>query len=242
MSSFERVNVLGVQFDSITPAQAADAASELNGSSRVVTPNPEIVMAAREDPELMKIINDSELVTADGIGIIYAARILGTPLPGRVTGMDLSTELISRLAEKQGKIYLLGAKPGVAALAGENMSRSYPGLNVVGYHDGYFDSDEDIIADINRCEPDLLLVCLGSPKQERWMASRRELINVKLMMGLGGVLDVYAGIVNRAPVFYQKLGLEWLYRIIRQPSRFKRILKLPKFLLVVLGRRISGKK
>lgn len=234
-----RVNILGVGFDPMTPAQAVDAALSLAGGARVVTPNPEIVMTAREDPELMEIINSSELVAADGIGIIYAAKILKKTLPGRVTGIGLVGLIFERLAPIHGRVYLFGAKPGVAELAGDNISKQYPGIEIVGCHDGYFSDDADIIEDINRAKPDLLLVCLGAPKQERWMASRRGIVDVKLMMGLGGVLDVYAGTVKRAPAVFQKLGLEWLYRVICQPSRLKRTLKLPKFLFAAVRGRFS---
>ncbi len=236
-----RVDILGVGFDPMTPEQAADAALTFSGGARIVTPNPEIVMAAREDPELMDIINSSELVAADGIGIIYAAKILKRSLPGRVTGIGLVSLIFERLAPVHGRVYLFGAKPGVAELAGENIAKQYPGIEIAGCHDGYFSDDADIIADINRCRPDLLLVCLGVPKQERWMASRRGSVDVKLMMGLGGVLDVYAGTVKRAPKLFQKLGLEWLYRVICQPSRFKRTLKLPKFLFAAIRARFSEK-
>lgn len=236
-----RADILGVQFDCMTPGQAADAALALTGGARVVTPNPEIVMAAREDPQLMEIINSSDIVAADGIGIIYAAKILGRKLPGRVTGIGLSALIFERLAPVHGKVYLFGAKPGVAEAAGENLRKTYPGLEIAGCHDGYFDDDTEIIRDINACSPDVLLVCLGAPKQEKWMASRKGIVSAKLMMGLGGALDVYAGTVKRAPVFFQKLGLEWLYRVITQPSRFKRILKLPGFLFAALRARKTEK-
>ena len=134
------------------------------------------------------------------------------------------------------------AKPGVAEKAGDKIVSEYPGINVVGTHDGYFSDDAEIIEDINRARPDLLLVCLGAPKQEKWMAARSGDVDAGLMMGLGGVLDVYAGNVKRAPKLFQKLGLEWLYRAVTQPSRFKRILKLPGFLFAALRERGREKK
>lgn len=237
-----RVDILGVQFDALTPEEAVLAAEALPRGSRVVTPNPEIVMAARSDPELMEIINGSGLVTADGIGIIYAAKLLGRKLPGRVTGIGLVTELFRRMAGRGGTVYLFGAKPGVAEKAFEKISSDFPGIQVIGTHDGYFSDDADIIEDINRARPDLLLVCLGAPKQEKWMASVDGVVDAGLMMGLGGVLDVYAGNVKRAPKLFQKLGLEWLYRAITQPSRFKRILKLPGFLLTAVREHGREKK
>ena len=237
-----RVDILGVQFDALTLDEAVLAAEALPRGSRVVTPNPEIVMAARSDPELMEIINSSGLVTADGIGIIYAAKLLGRKLPGRVTGIGLVSSLFERMAKRGGSVYLFGAKPGVAEKAGEKIVSEYPGINVAGTHDGYFSDDVEIIEDINRARPDLLLVCLGAPKQEKWMAARSGVVDAGLMMGLGGVLDVYAGNVKRAPQLFQKLGLEWLYRAVTQPSRFKRILKLPGFLFAALRERGREKK
>lgn len=232
-----RVDILGVQFDALTPEEAVEAAEALPYGSRVVTPNPEIAMAARSDPELMEIINSSGLVTADGIGIIYAAKLLGRKLPGRVTGIGLVTALFERMAKRDGSVYLFGAKPGVAEKAAEKIFSDFPGIKIAGTHDGYFSDDSEIIEDINRARPDLLLVCLGAPKQEKWMASRSGVVHAGLMMGLGGVLDVYAGEVKRAPKLFQKLGLEWLYRAVTQPSRFKRILKLPGFLFAALRER-----
>ncbi len=237
-----RVDILGVQFDALTPDEAVLAAEALPRGSRVVTPNPEIVMAARSDPELMEIINGSGLVTADGIGIIYAAKLLGRKLPGRVTGIGLVTALFERMAERGETVYLFGAKPGVAEKAAERIDADFPGIKVAGTHDGYFSDDADVIEDINRAKPDLLLVCLGAPKQEKWMASRSGVVDAGLMMGLGGVLDVYAGNVKRAPKLFQRLGLEWLYRAITQPSRFKRILKLPGFLFAAVRERGREKK
>ncbi len=237
-----RVDILGVRFDALTPDEAVLAAEALPRGSRVVTPNPEIVMAARSDPELMEIINGSGLVTADGIGIIYAAKILGRKLPGRVTGIGLATALLERMAGRGGSVYLFGARPGVAEKAGEKIVSDFPGIVIAGTHDGYFADDADIVEDINRASPDLLLVCLGAPKQEKWMASRTGVVDAGLMMGLGGVLDVYAGNVRRAPKLFQKLGLEWLYRAVTQPSRFKRIMKLPGFLFAALRERGREKK
>lgn len=237
-----RVDILGVKFDALTLDEAVSVAESLPRGSRVVTPNPEIVMAARSDPELMEIVNGSGLVTVDGIGIIYAAKLLGRKLPGRVTGIGLVTALFERLASRGGTVYLFGAKPGVAEQAAEKIAAEFPGISVVGTHDGYFSDDSEIIEDINRRHPDLLLVCLGAPKQEKWMGSRSGVVDAGLMIGLGGVLDVYAGNVKRAPKLFQKLGLEWLYRTVTQPSRLKRNIKLPGFLFVALRERCKGNK
>ena len=255
----ERIDVLGVGFDSISIDQAAARAFEIMkraGSRResclcdtfggkkayVVTPNPEIVWTARRSEPLRAAINDAALVLPDGIGIIYGARILGAPLrSGRVPGIDFISSLFEKLAVSGGTVFLFGAKPGVAEEAGRKLAGRYPGLEIAGAADGYITDNEQTIGKINAAGPDLLLVCLGSPKQELWMAENTVRLNVGLCAGLGGVLDVFAGRVKRAPVFFRKLGLEWLYRIIREPRRLKRSMKLPLFLFAVIWRRIRGK-
>jgi len=227
-------------------AQAVSRAFEMiqDGSKAyVVTPNPEIVWQCRRNEALRTALNGAGLVLPDGIGIVYGAKILGTPLRGgRLAGIDFSSALLAKLAESGGSVYLLGAKPGVAELAGEKLLDSYPGLVIAGVTDGYFTEDLQVIESINAANPDMLLVCLGAPKQELWMANNIAGLSVDLSVGLGGALDVFAGKVNRAPAFFQKLGLEWLYRIVRYPRRLKRSAALPLFMLAVLWKRITGKR
>ena len=239
-----RTDVLGVGFDNVTMSEAAEKAFFLMGKREgayIVTPNPEIVWQCRTNEALQDAVSSADLVVADGIGVIYGAKILGTPLKARVPGVDLVTELLKKMPEQGKSVFLLGAKPGVAELAAENMQAQFPGLKVVGTADGYFREDAPVLEKINAAAPDLLLVCLGVPKQEIWMKTHAKELDAGLMMGLGGVLDVFAGTVQRAPERWQKLGLEWLYRLIRQPSRIKRMIKLPLFLFAVIGRRIRGK-
>lgn len=236
-----RVNVLNVAFDNVTKEKAVNYAMDCiakHNRAYVVTPNPEIVMEAASNNELSAALTGASLVLPDGIGIIYGAKILGTPLKGKVAGIDFASDLMARLAVQQGSVYLFGAKPGVAEKAGENLTKMYPGLIIAGCSDGYFKDDRGIIEEINHVKPDLLLVCLGFPKQEIWMLNNKERLDVGLMAGLGGSLDVFAGVVERAPLGWQKLGLEWLYRLIKQPSRFGRMLRLPLFLLCVLKKRV----
>lgn len=240
-----RTEILGVEFDNLNMEEAASKALELmeqRRSAYVVTPNPEIVWMCRDNAALKEAVASADLVVPDGIGVIYGARILGTPLKERVPGIDLGTKLFERLAGRGGSLYLLGAKPGVAEKAAETVSGRFPGIKICGTADGYFKDDEPVIEKINAAAPDLLLVCLGAPKQETWMHKNAARLNVGLMMGLGGVLDVFAGTVQRAPESWQKLGLEWLYRLIKQPSRIKRMIKLPVFLFAAVGQRIRGKK
>ena len=236
-----RVPVKGVGFDRLGMEEAVrDAAALLNEERGhyVVTPNPEIVWLARSMPELRSALNGADLVIPDGIGIIYAARILGTPLVERVPGIELTEHLLDICAEKGFPVYLLGAKPGVAERAGENLKKKHAGLIVAGCGDGYFREDEPVLASLRTSGARLILVCLGFPRQELWMAAHREEVGPALMLGVGGSMDVYAGDVKRAPEGWCRLGLEWLYRLINQPSRIRRMIKLPVFLLSVVWERL----
>ncbi len=238
-----RLNILGVGVDICTMEAAVDflvSAIERDGLTSVYTPNSEIILHAYKNPDYCEVLNRGSLVTADGIGVVYASKILKQPLPERVSGFDLANKLLERVAPEGKSLYLFGGKPGVAEKAAKKICRLYPGINIVGISDGYFDAEKEkeIIADINEKNPDILFVCLGFPKQECWIDAHSDL-NAKVAMGIGGSLDVFAGEVKRAPLFFQKCGLEWFYRLIKQPSRFIRMLALPKFGFTVL---LHGKK
>ncbi|NLB28886.1 MAG: WecB/TagA/CpsF family glycosyltransferase [Clostridiales bacterium] len=240
-----RIDVLGIGFDNLTPGEAlehADRCIKARSGGYVVTPNPEMVWRCRTDFELSGAIGGAELVLSDGIGIIYGAKILRTPLKGRVTGIGFAESLTRRLAARGGSVYLFGAKPGVAKKAGENLTARYPGIVIAGTADGYFKDDEAVIEDINKKRPDFLMVCLGFPKQEIWARDNRAKLDVGVIACLGGSLDVMAGVVDRAPERWQKLGLEWLYRLIRQPSRLGRMMSLPKFLFATILSRFGKEK
>ena len=235
-----RIDVLGVGFDNITMDQAVAEGVRLMdtaGAHYVVTPNPEIVETCRQDGEAMEAVNGADLVLADGSGVIYGAKLLGTPLKGRVTGIGFAQGLMERMAGNGRSLYLLGAKPGVAERAAENLARQYPGLQIAGTHDGYFSEDGPVTEDIRASGADVVFVCLGAPKQEKWMRRNGEAAGAHLMVGLGGCLDVFSGEVKRAPAVFQKLGLEWLYRLAANPSRIGRMVKLPLFLIHTAGER-----
>lgn len=232
------VTILGVQIDKITADDALKKAEELvrtPGVSAIYTPNPEIVMAGYENPEFREVLNQADLCTPDGIGVVYASRMLKDPVPERVAGFDLTKELLNSIAKTGEGVFLFGAKPGVAEKAKANLEKTYPGLVVAGCHDGYFkpEDEADIIAQINDSGAKLLLVCLGAPKQEMWIHRNRSKLTVNLCMGVGGALDVFAGEVKRAPDIFIKLNLEWFYRFCKQPSRLGRFAALPKFILTV---------
>ena len=231
-----RINVLGVGFDNLTMAEAADAGMALlaqEGAHYVVTPNPEIVEVCREDAAAMEAVNGAALVLPDGIGVVKGAAILGTPLKGRVPGIEFAAALMERMAQSGHSLYLLGAKPGVAELAAQRLEEQYPGLRIAGTHDGYFQEDAPIVEAIAASGADCVFVCLGAPKQEFWMRKNGAATGAKLLCGLGGSLDVFAGTVERAPKFWRDHGLEWFYRLCKQPSRLGRMMKLPLFLVHV---------
>ena len=233
-----QIQVLGINFDAVTKSEAsarifAASQSKSDLPFTAVTPNPLMLMNAQGNPDLFAALSNADLSLADGIGIISAAERLGAPLPERVTGIDTAYEVLKMLANKGGRIYLLGGKPGVAEKA-KMMFREYlPGLNVVGTRHGYFDDDSEIINDIAEKSPDLLAVCLGSPRQEIWVHRNKEkLSGVGAIMCLGGALDVWSGTVKRAPEFFINMRLEWLWRMMREPKRFAALPKMIKFRLL----------
>ena len=239
-----RVDVLGVAFDNVTLEEAVDRALALleeEGPHLVATPNPEIVQRAGKDRAFADILARADLVVPDGVGVIYAAKILGRPLRARVPGIDLASALLGRVAGTGKRLFLLGAAPGVAEQAEVNLRAAYPGLVVCGTHDGYFQEDGPVVDAIRQAGADIVFVCLGAPKQEKWIAANGEAAGARLYLGLGGSLDVFAGKVDRAPERFQRLGLEWLYRLMKEPSRIGRMAKLPLFLVSAAGARLRGK-
>ncbi len=237
-----RVNVLGVGIDNLTLSEAVDKALSLISEHRcayMVTPNPEIVMAAWDDPKVSKAIENADLVIPDGVGVMQAARILGTPLREHMPGIDAATEIIKRLASRGGSVFLYGARPGVAEKAAERMKQRFPGLVICGTNDGYGNDDGAVVSKINAAKPDFVMVCLGVPKQELWMAKHAAKLDAGLMAGLGGTIDVFSGQVKRAPLIWQKLNLEWLYRCFEEPKRFRKIKRIPQFIIKAWRKRLG---
>ena len=232
-------HVLGVPFDAVTMEEAVAKAKSLlteEGRHIICTPNPEIVMEAQKDQALMDILKGADLVVPDGIGVVWASKYSEIRLTERVAGFDLTQNLMAELAVTEHTFYFFGGAPGVASTAARKMMKKYPGLKVVGVHNGYFDEKEEkrIIQDIKAKSPSILLVGLGAPKQEKWIYDNLRLIDAKVAIGVGGSFDVMAGNVKRAPKIFQKLGLEWFHRLITQPTRWRRMMRLPKFALTVL--------
>ena len=234
----EIINILGVNIDNITARDAlykAEGYLKSDGVSVIYTPNPEIVMAAYQDAEFLEVINSSDMCVPDGIGVVYGAKIIGEPLPERVPGFELCCGLLESMSKSGGGVFLFGSKPGVAEKAAKNIEEKYPGIKISGTRNGYFKEEDEteIIEQINASGANLLMVCLGAPKQEKWINAHKDELKVNLCIGAGGSLDVLAGEVKRAPKIFIKLNLEWFYRLLKQPSRIGRFMALPKFILTV---------
>ncbi|PSL48524.1 N-acetylglucosaminyldiphosphoundecaprenol N-acetyl-beta-D-mannosaminyltransferase [Salsuginibacillus halophilus] len=207
----------------------------------VVTANPEIAWAAHHDPEKKKLLEEATYVTADGIGVVKAAKWSGQSLPERVTGFELFINLLEKANERGQSVYLLGAKAEVIEKAADTIRATYPNVQLAGFHHGYFDWDDPSIAnDIAEKQPDYVFLALGFPRQETWVASHYDKFNHGVFMGIGGSFDVLAGEVKRAPVIWQKFHIEWLYRLFQQPARWRRMLAIPKFVFAVRRHRRQG--
>lgn len=239
-----RYDVLGVGIDAVTEAQALDMIQAFvreGGPHQVVTANPEILDNATRTPALHALINRAALVTADGQGVLLAGRILGTPFPARVTGIELAEALCRESAARGLSLYFLGAEPGVVDEAAANMRAQYPGVRIVGTHHGYFrkEGPAAVLADIKATQPDIVLVGMGSPYQEHFIDEELRAIGVPVAIGVGGSFDVLSGRVERAPEIFIRLRLEWLYRIASDRKRWKRALALPRFVLKVLRQKVT---
>lgn len=240
----EKVTILGIPFINITLEKMIARLDEhitQNNKAFVVTANPEIVLAANEDESYKQAISKANYVTADGIGIVKAANLLGTPLPGRVTGFDMFMSLLALANEKKYSIYLLGAKDEVLQRALAEIEKQFPDVRVAGSHHGFFDwKDSKIDDEIRETKPDMVFVALGLPRQEKWISEKIDSFEKGVFMGIGGSFDVLAGEVKRAPMIWQKLNVEWLYRLLKQPSRIGRMMALPRFAVKILKEKVKG--
>jgi N-acetylglucosaminyldiphosphoundecaprenol N-acetyl-beta-D-mannosaminyltransferase len=230
------VKILGVPFSKGNMLQTVRKITDIINKERVdkpfhvITANPEIVMSAQEDAVMKAVTEEADLITPDGIGIVMASRWLGDPVAERVAGYDLLLRLLEEGNLFGWSFYFLGASEESNLLATDIISERYPNVVVAGRHNGFFkDKEDEVIADINASNADIVVVALGAPRQELWIYNHKNRLHTKIAMGVGGSLDVIAGKVKRAPVFWQKLNLEWLYRLLSQPSRWRRQLVLPQF-------------
>ncbi|WP_231037529.1 WecB/TagA/CpsF family glycosyltransferase [Pectinatus frisingensis] len=231
---FTTVNILGVTVASLTMQEAVQTAGhfiEGNSKAMIATANAEMIMRAAHDEKLKEILNKADLVVPDGAGTVWASNYLGVSMPERVAGFDLVQNLLKMAPEKNWRIFFFGSAPGVAEKAKAKAEQDYQGINIVGTRNGFF-TDADTAAIINRINdtaPHILLAALGVPKQEKWLYANLGKLNCPLSIGVGGTLDVMAGVMKRAPLWMQKAKLEWLFRGIMQPQRAGRLLALPKF-------------
>lgn len=227
------ISILGVKIHVLTMNQAVSTVKEwLKGEKKriIYTVNPEIIMLAKEDADFCRMINQADMVTADGIGVVIASKKIGKPLPERVAGYDLQLRMFE---ETDASYFFLGAAEGVAEEAARKIMQKYPKAKVLGTRNGYFKDFEEVLEEINSLRPDVLLVGLGAKKQEELIAKYKDRIHAKIFIGVGGSFDGFSGKVKRAPEFFIRLHLEWFYRLLKQPSRWKRMLKLPLFLVEV---------
>lgn len=241
----ERINIHNVLIHNITMQEAVEQVQKwvMEDTLRTVfTPNSEIIMQAQRDPELKSVLNSADLLVPDGAGVILASKILRAPLKQKVPGFDLARNLFKTFAGKNISFYILGGQPGVAEMAAVNIMAEYGKINIKGYDHGYFKPEEEkeLIERINRTKPDILLVGLGAPKQEFWIYNNMYRLKCKVCIGVGGSIDVFSGKVSLTPEFIRRAGFEWLHRLIREPRRIKRMMDLPRFIILTIKKRLGG--
>ncbi len=242
------ISILGVQIDAVTREEAGKITENLikqsNKSCKMIfAPNVEFIMYAQKDKEFFDILKQSSLSTPDSIGVIIGAKLQGKTFPERIPGQSYFRKVIELSNEKGYSIYLLGGEPGIAEKTKENLEKIFPNVNIIGYHHGYFDENEEkeVISEINELKPNVLFVALGAPKQEKWIYKHRNELKVDVATGQGGTYDYEAGKIKRAPVWIQKMGMEWFWRLCREPKRIKRQLVLPIYLIKVFFKKDKTK-
>ncbi len=244
----QKTEILGVGFDSIGREELT---SQLNnmliepGQGYVVTPNPEILQCAEKDDSYREVLNGASLCVADGVGVVWASRVLGKPLKERIPGVEIGEQMLSICAAQSRGVFLLGGEEGVADAAAQRMGAKYAGLIISGTHHGYFDKEDNdrIVSLINESGAEVLFVCMGFPYQEKWIAEHIGMMPaIRLAFALGGSLDVYSGKVKRAPRAFCAMGLEWLWRAFSSYSHFCRAVKLPIYIFRVLKESRRGSR
>lgn len=246
----KKIKIRGLAFDNVTMEEAlalAEQALEENRQISVFTPNAEIAQLAVESNDVRELLNRADILLPDGAGVLLAAKIAKTPLTQKVAGVDFGTNILKLASRKGYPVFFLGGKPGIAELAAENQTKDLPSLSVIGMHDGYFEKssseNDSVLRLIHESGAKILFVCFGAPVQEKWIdENKSKLPNVRLLIGLGGSLDIYAGKVKRAPALFIHARLEWLYRLLQEPKRLGRMMKIPKYIAGAWKERLSTNK
>ncbi len=239
------VRILGLRVDRVSADETLAAIHGFVAAgepSHIVTADASMAVLARGDADLRAIVDGAALVTPDGAGILWAGRLLGTPLQHKVSGVDLVATLCRHSAKTSTRIFFFGAAPGVAAEAADKMRERFPGTHIVGTRDGFFQpiDEPQIIEEIRAARPDVLLVAFGIPKQEKWIQQHKAALGVPVLIGIGGSFDVHSGRVSRAPIWMQRSSLEWLYRLSKNPRKIGKVMTLPRFALLALRQRFLG--
>jgi N-acetylglucosaminyldiphosphoundecaprenol N-acetyl-beta-D-mannosaminyltransferase len=242
----DKVDLLGLRFDPLTRTEAAEAVVRLaqsGGKHYVVKPYSEFIPRARRDAKIRDILSGASLCLADGVGLVWASRFLGHPLPQAMRGIDFTWEMLTAIRRADLSIYLLGGTVGEVRQTEDNIRERLPGLRITGAHQGHLSraESEDVVRAINAASPDILLVAMGFPRQELWIARHLPSLNVKVAVAEGGSFTFISGVVSRAPRWMRRAGLEWAYRLARQPWRLRRQLALPVFAWLVLRERFRGR-
>lgn len=234
----KKIDILNTFFDNVTENEAVSLSKDALTNRQkhfIVTANPEIVMYAQANPDYKDIVNQADLVVADGIGVVIGSKILKRPLEERVAGFDLMKRLLKEAAQNDWNVFLLGAKESTVTKASDRIKETYPSINIVGTHDGYFDLEDRTVLDkVINSKADMVFVAMGYPRQEEWIRHYFKQVDYGLAMGVGGSFDVWADEVKRAPLWIQKINLEWFYRLVSDPKRIGRMRVLPEFLIEVL--------
>ncbi len=236
----KRIEIMSVEFTTENETELIaliDERIKANKKTTIFTPNPQMLIKSKKDPELLSLLRHADINIPDGIGIVAASRILKKPIQKRISGIDLGEKILELATERGYSVFLLGGKPLIADLAAENIRKKFQAINICGTHHGYFQSSkkDELWGRIAAADPDIIFVCLGFPLQEKWIIENLpSLPSVKLAVGLGGSLDVWSGRIKRAPEFVQHVGMEWLWRAIREPKRLKIFIDIPIFMKEIL--------
>lgn len=238
----DTITILGIPIDCVTRDQAGEITENLIAQSNktckmIFAPNVEFIMMAQKDEEFFKLLKQSSLSTPDSIGVMLGAKMQQKFFPERIPGQSYFRKIVELSNEKGYSIYLLGGEPGIPEKAKENLIKNFPNVNIIGMHHGYFENEQEekeVIKEINRLQPNVLFVALGAPRQEKWIAKHQKELKVDVAAGQGGTYDYEAGKIKRAPRWIQKIGMEWFWRLAREPSRIVRQSVLPVYLIKLL--------